>query len=114
MPEFDQGLLLSDSFCETGDLSVTAPREAVVVAVFGEDADTSVLRVMALDLLASLKRGVPQSATRAVKNFEQAWNAAADTQITADGRYTRETEGALNAALASLAPNAGTAPAAVL
>lgn len=79
------------------------------------DADTDVLRVMALDLLGSLRGGVPQGATRSVKNFAQAWNAAsADTQISTEGKYTREIEGALNAALSALAPGSAAAPAAVL
>jgi len=80
------------------------------------NSDDDVLRAMALDLLGSLRRtGAPQYATRSVKNFAQAWNAAsADTQIDTRGKYTRETEAALNAALSALAPGSGTAPAAVL
>ena len=79
-------------------------------------ADDDVLRAMALDLIGSLRRtGAPQYATRSVKNFAQAWNAASvDAQIATDGKYTGEIEGALNAALAALSPSSGTAPAAVL
>ena len=78
-------------------------------------ADDDVLRVMAIDLLGSLRNGVPQGATRPVRNFAQAWNtASADTQVATDGKYTREIEGALNAALSALSPNSGAAPAAAL
>ena len=79
-------------------------------------ADTDILRVMALDLLGSLQRvGAPQYATRPVKSFQEAWNtASADMPIATDGKYTRETEGALNAALRSLAPSSMAVPAAVL
>jgi hypothetical protein len=70
---------------------------------------------MALDLFNSMQRGVPQYATRPVRAFAQAWNAAsADAQIATDGKYTHEIEGALNAALSALSPGSGTAPAAVL
>lgn len=80
------------------------------------DANDDVLKAMALDLLGSLQRtGAPQYATRSVKNFAQAWNAAsADTQIDTSGKYTQETAAALNAALGALAPGSGAAPAAVL
>jgi hypothetical protein len=79
------------------------------------DADNDVLRAMALDLLGSLRRSVPQGATRSVMSFQQAWNAASsDSQIATDGKYTGETEGALNAALSALAPGSGAVPAAVL
>jgi hypothetical protein len=80
-------------------------------------ADDDVLRAMALDLLGSLRRtGAPQGATRAVKNFVQAWNAASSDQpITAtDWKYTQEIAAALSAALSALAPGSGAAPAAVL
>jgi hypothetical protein len=79
-------------------------------------ADDDVLRMMAVDLLGELRRtGPKQYATRSVKNFAQAWNtASADTQIATDGKYTGETEAALNAALSALAPAHGTAPAAIL
>jgi hypothetical protein len=111
MSEFDQGSLLSDGFYDEEALPVPGASPSV----FGDDADTGILRVMALDLLNTLKRtGAPQSATRTVKNFAQAWNTAADTPIDASGKYTRETEAALNAALASLAPNVGVAPSAIL
>jgi len=90
-------------------------RPCVSAAGVGDAGDDAVLRAMALDLLASLRRGVPQGATRAVKNFQIAWNAASvDTQIATDAIYTRETEGALNAALNALASGSGAAPTAVL
>lgn len=89
-------------------------RPCLAVGVGGADDD--VLRAMALDLLAELRRtGAPQYATRAVKSFAQAWNTAQpDQPIDASGKYVRETQGALDAALAALAPGSGAAPAAVL
>jgi len=85
------------------------------VSVGVGDANDDVLKAMALDLLGQLQRSVPQGATRAVKNFAQAWNAAsADSQIDTSGKYTQETAAALNAALSALAPGSGSAPAAVL
>jgi hypothetical protein len=86
------------------------------VAVGVGSADDDVLKAMALDLLGSLRGGVPQGATRAVKNFVQAWNtASADQPITAtDWKYTQEIAAALSAALSALAPGSGAAPAAVL
>jgi hypothetical protein len=101
-------------------LSLGGPRIVMVrpcVGVTGVGSvDDDVLKAMALDLLGSLRRtGAPQYATRSVMNFARAWNAAsADTQIDTSGKYTRETEAALNAALTALSPNSGTAPAAVL
>jgi hypothetical protein len=89
-------------------------RPCVGVAGVG-GADDDVLKAMALDLLSSLRRSVPQGATRSVMSFQQAWNAASsDSQIATDGKYTGETEGALNAALSALAPGSGAVPAAVL
>jgi hypothetical protein len=83
---------------------------------FGDDADTSALRLYALDLLGSLKRaGVSQNATRSIRQFALAWNAAqSDQPIAADGKYTRETQAALDAALQALAPGQGSAPTAIL
>lgn len=79
------------------------------------DANADVLKAMALDLLGSLKQSVPQGATRSVMSFQQAWNtASADNPIATDGKYTQETEGALDAALAALSPASGTAPTAIL
>jgi hypothetical protein len=91
-----------------------AVRPCVGMGVGGVDDD--VLRAMAIDLLGSLRRtGAPQYATRSVKSFAHAWNtASADTQISTDGKYTREIEGALTAALGALAPGSGAVPAAVL
>ena len=79
-------------------------------------ADDDVLRAMALDLLAEIKRtGAPEGATRSVKNFAQAFNqASADAQIATDGKYTQEIAAALNAALSALSPASGSAPAAIL
>ena len=86
------------------------------VAVGVGSADDDVLKAMALDLLGEVRRtGAPQGATRSVKNFAQAWNAAsADQTISTDGKYTQETAAALNAALSALSPGSGAAPAAVL
>lgn len=101
-------------------LSLGGPRFVTVRPCVGMtgvgDADDDVLRAMAIDLLGSIRRtGAPQYATRSVKSFAQAWNAAsADSQISADGKYTQETAAALNAALGALAPGSGAAPAAVL
>jgi hypothetical protein len=98
---------------EQGGLATVRP--CVSVGVGGADDD--VLKAMALDLLGSIRRtGAPQGATRSVKNFVQAWNAAsADQPITStDWKYTQEVAAALNAALSALAPSSGTAPGAVL
>ncbi len=95
---------------------VLAPTVRPCAGVTGVgDANNDVLKAMALDLLGSLQRSVPQGATRSVMNFAQAWNAAsADSQVATDGKYTQEIEGALDAALGALSPGSGSAPTAVL
>ena len=98
-----------------GGPQLVTVRPCIAQAGLG-DTNDDILRMMALDLLASLRRtGAPQYATRSVKNFARAWNAAsADTQIDTSGKYTQETAAALQAALGALAPGSGAVPAAVL
>lgn len=115
--ELNQHSLMGDDvFCEDDTLVQTTPRTVFYGVVFGDDGDSNALRLYALDLLGSLKRaGVPQSATRPIRQFALAWNTSQpDQPILADGKYTKETQAALDAALSALAPGQGSAPTAVL
>ena len=80
-----------------------------------EASDNSVLRLAALDLANYIrKNGAPQSSIKQVWTFAQSWNAAGQSSLPSDGKYTREVQSALDAALHALAPSVGSAPQAVL
>ena len=73
-----------------------------------EASDNSVLRLAAMSLAHFLrKKGVPQYSAKEVWTFAQSWNAAGQSPLPLDGKYTGEVQGALDAALRSLAPNVG-------
>jgi len=117
MPEFDQQALMTDDdqFCT--DAAPPGPPEVMLAIVqFGEDADTAVLRLATIDLAGYLRRqGVPQSSARQVATFQKAWNtASASNPLDTGGKYTRDTQAALDAALSALSPETGSAPQAIL
>lgn len=122
MPEFDQQALMGDddAFCADGATTeatviLVMPERLTLQTQFGDDADNAILKAAALDLLSTVRKGVPQGAIRSVKFFAQSWNSAsADTQLPTDGKYTQTIQAALDAALTSLAPGSGAVPQAIL
>ena len=80
-----------------------------------EASDNSVLKLAALDLANYIrKNGAPQSSIKQAWTFAQAWNAAGQSALPSDGKYTALMQSALDSTLHALAPSVGSAPQAIL